>query len=91
MTLDELARQSESSKSYVWELENKETGRPSAAKVERIAKALDVTPQYLMDESMESPDIAVEDEAFFRSYQALDKPTKQKLSDILKVLDRIDD
>ncbi len=44
-----LAEQTGSSKSYVWELENKNPPRPSAEKIDRIAKALGVTADYLMD------------------------------------------
>lgn len=91
LTLEELAKQADSSKGYIWELENKEKGRPSATKIELIAKVLDTTPQYLLDDSMESPDDSVADEAFFRRYRALDNSTKQKLSEILKVLDSIDE
>ena len=87
MTLDELAQATESSKSYIWDLENRDKARPSAEKTERIAAALGVTAQYLIDESMESPTASVSDEAFFRKYQALDTATKEKLEQILKVLD----
>ena len=47
-TLDELAARSDSSKSYVWELENKNPPRPSGEKLALIAAALDVTPDYLL-------------------------------------------
>jgi transcriptional regulator with XRE-family HTH domain len=87
MTLENLAAATESSKSYIWELENKENARPSAEKMEKIAAALDVTAQYLIDETMDSPTVSVSDEAFFRKYRALDAPTKEKLEQILKVLD----
>ena len=91
LTLEELAKQADSSKGYIWELENKEKGRPSATKIELIAKVLDTTPQYLLNDSMATPDDSVADEAFFRRYRELDEPTKEKLNKILKVLDSTDD
>ena len=39
-TLDELAKLTDSSKSYIWELENRNPPRPSAEKLARIAEAL---------------------------------------------------
>ncbi len=38
LTLDQLAEMTGSSKSYVWEVENKNPPRPSAEKIDRIAK-----------------------------------------------------
>ena len=48
LTLDQLAEKSGSSKSYLWELENKDPPRPSAEKLGGIAKALEVTVDYFM-------------------------------------------
>ena len=50
-SLDKLAELTESSKSYIWELENRDTRKPSAEKLTRIAQALSVTTDYLLDES----------------------------------------
>jgi transcriptional regulator with XRE-family HTH domain len=40
-----------SGKSYIWEIENKGVKRPSAEKLAAIAKALDVTTDYLIDDT----------------------------------------
>ncbi|MEI9986118.1 MAG: helix-turn-helix transcriptional regulator [Aliidongia sp.] len=48
-TLEKLADLAESSKSYIWELENKNPPRPSADKVAKIAAVLGVTADYLID------------------------------------------
>ena len=48
LTLDQLADKTESSKSYIWELENKNPPRPSAEKLSAIAGALGVTVDYLI-------------------------------------------
>ena len=42
-SIDKLAELSGTSKSYIWELENRESSNPSAEKIENIAKALGVT------------------------------------------------
>ena len=42
LTLEQLAQSTDSSKSYMWEIENKEVARPSAEKLDRIAEALGV-------------------------------------------------
>ncbi|WP_261405439.1 helix-turn-helix domain-containing protein [Chenggangzhangella methanolivorans] len=46
MTLDQLAELASSSKSYIWELENKNPPRPSADKIAKIAAVLGVTSDY---------------------------------------------
>ncbi|MGH6866006.1 MAG: helix-turn-helix domain-containing protein [Methyloceanibacter sp.] len=76
-TLDKLAELSDSSKSYIWQLENENPPRPSADKVAKIALALDVTPDYLIMESMPVEDAT--DAAFFRKYRGMDPATKGKI------------
>ena len=50
LTLDKLAELTGSSKSYIWELENKNPPRPSAEKLSKIAEQLGVTIEYLLDD-----------------------------------------
>ncbi|TAJ95938.1 MAG: helix-turn-helix domain-containing protein [Gammaproteobacteria bacterium] len=87
-TLEKLAELSESSKSYIWELENKNPPRPSAEKVAKIASALGVTTDYLVSTTKAAPGEDVLDQAFFRTYQGLDEATKEKLRDLVKVWDK---
>jgi transcriptional regulator with XRE-family HTH domain len=84
-TLEKLAELTESSKSYIWELENKDPPRPSAEKVAKIASALGVTTDYLVSTTKAAPGKDVLDQAFFREYQGLDEPTKEKLRDLVKL------
>lgn len=84
-TLDKLAEICGSSKSYIWELENKDPPRPSAEKVSRIAEALGVTSDYLVDTVNEAPDVAVLDEAFYRQYRRLPASTKDKIRDLVEI------
>jgi len=83
-TLEKLADLSDSSKSYIWELENKNPPRPSAEKVAKIANALGVTSDYLMSKSEKAPSDNVLDEVFFRDYQDLDDQDKERLREIVK-------
>jgi len=87
LTLDQLAERSGSSKSYIWELENRPVVRPSAEKVSKIAKELGVTTEYLLDDSKDSPVESDRDQAFFRKFTKLDSEKKLQLEAILKVLD----
>ncbi len=87
LSLEKLAELTDSSKSYMWELENKDDPKPSADKVAKIASVLEVTSEFLMSESDASPSDAVIDEAFFRKYKSMPDETKKKLRQILEVWD----
>ena len=78
-TLEKLAELTESSKSYIWELENKNPPRPSADKVARIASALGVTSDYLVDPTDKTNVVEATDQAFFRRYRKMDSATKDKI------------
>lgn len=85
-TLDQLAERSESSKSYVWELENKDPPRPSGEKLALIAAALDVTPDYLL--GVEAHVESAEDKAFFRKYQKMEPGQKTQIREMLEVINK---
>ena len=87
MTLDQLAQVTGSSKSYIWELENKNPPRPSAEKLSAIATALGVTVDYLLgtdDQTLE----AAEDKAFFRQYSSLPEPTRRTIREMAELLSK---
>lgn len=88
LSLEQLAEITHSSKSYIWELENKDDPKPSAEKISKIAAALEVTTDFLITESVSTPDEKVIDEAFFRRYQNMPDDTKKRLR---KILDAWDD
>ncbi|WP_050385911.1 helix-turn-helix domain-containing protein [Bradyrhizobium pachyrhizi] len=83
-TLDKLAELAESSKSYIWELENKDPPRPSADKIAKIATALGVTPDYLITDSVQVED--AKDTAFYRKYRSMNEPTKEKIRKMLDLI-----
>jgi transcriptional regulator with XRE-family HTH domain len=67
MTLDDLADAIGSKKAYVWQLENKTPARPSGKLLLDLAKALDVSPDYLIDDEVEEPSIDHRADALLRS------------------------
>lgn len=87
LSLEQLADLTESSKSYMWELENKENPKPSAEKLTKIAAALKVTPEFLTNDNITEPSPSEGDNAFFRKYRGLKPETKKKLDDILKIIE----
>jgi len=86
-TLERLAQASDSSKSYIWELENKNPPRPSAEKLAKIAMALDTTVDDLIGTDMPDEEISTEDKVFFRKYQGLSAEDKKKMRKMLDLWD----
>ena len=86
-TLEKLAELSDSSKSYIWELENKNPPRPSADKIAKIASVLGVTAEYLLDPNEELTVADATDEAFYRRYRRMDKDTKDRIRRMVEVWD----
>lgn len=87
LTLEQLGDATGSSKSYIWELENRSPPRPSIDKIAKIAAVLGVTADYLADQTESSPTPDVVDEAFFRKYRGMPTETKEKLRRLLDVWD----
>jgi transcriptional regulator with XRE-family HTH domain len=86
LTLEQLAQATGSSKSYIWELENKNPPRPSAEKLSVIAAELGVTVDYLLGADDQTLDTA-EDTAFFRQYSSLPVETRRQIREMARILD----
>jgi len=71
------------SKSYIWELENRESQRPSAEKLTALGDKLGVAASYFIEEDVREPEQRHLDEAFYRNYQGLDDTAKEQLRKIL--------
>jgi len=84
-TLDKLAELADSSKSYIWELENKNPPRPSAEKLAKIAKALGVTMDYFIDDEITEEDAT--DQMFYRKYRQMDPDVKKKIRKMIDLWD----
>ena len=86
LTLETLAQQAGLSKSYLWELENRESQRPSAEKLQGIADVLGVDVSFFIDDSIDEPQDTHRDKQFFRNYSKLDAESKERLQRILAAL-----
>lgn len=85
LTLDQLAERTESSKSYIWELENKNPPRPSADKLSKVAAQLGVTIEYLLDRKEKIAEADAVDELFFRDYRKMNPELKKKIRKMIKL------
>lgn len=84
LTLDKLSTKASLSKSYLWELENRESQSPSAEKLIAIADALGVSADYFLEDDIREPEEKHLDEAFFRGYKNLETKDKEQLRKILE-------
>lgn len=89
LTLEQLASRVGSSKSYMWEIENKDVARPSAEKLSQIAVALETTVEYLLVGGSEIEIEDADDTAFFRKYKGLE--SVEKKAQLRRILDALDD
>ena len=88
LSLEQLGERVGSTKSYMWELENKISTRPSAEKVFGLAEVFGCSPDYLMDETGKiKRDVEQRDRAFFSKYQKLKPEHKKLIQGILSTLD----
>jgi transcriptional regulator with XRE-family HTH domain len=86
LSLEALAKSAGLSKSYLWELENRESPNPSAEKLQSIAEILEVEVTFLLDDAVSEPQELHEDKKFFRNYAKLDPEAKGQLRKILDAL-----
>ncbi len=82
LTLDKLADLTNSSKSYIWELENKNPPRPSAEKLSKIAEKLGTSIEYLLDNKNEIRAADATDAEFYRKYKNMPDETREKIRKI---------
>lgn len=83
-TLESLAAEANVSKSYLWELENREVKSPSAQKLTAIADSLGVSVDFFLDSGSVAPEERHLDDAFFRGYKNLETDDKERLRKILE-------
>jgi transcriptional regulator with XRE-family HTH domain len=88
LTLEKLAEAASLSKSYLWELENRDSQRPSAEKLTALADALGVAVSYFIEEDVRTPEARHLDEAFFRGYQKLGPEAKEQIRKILSTFQK---
>lgn len=87
LTLQQVADAVGCTKAYIWELEMKEGQRPSAERVQALAKVLGVTMEDIMGEPMpQVPEASPEDVAFFRAYAGMTEAEKDRVRQALKII-----
>lgn len=86
LTLDQLSEAAGISKSYLWELENKDPPRPSADKLLGVAEALGVTVDYLIGTPDHQDLATAEDTVFFREYQRMSPELREKIRQMAKII-----
>ena len=85
LTLEQLGERTQSSKSYIWELESGKRIRPSAVKIAKLAEALDTTIDVLIGTAINLPDMSPEDQVFMRKFARLSPERKKDMAAILEV------
>ena len=87
LTLQQVADAAGCTKAYIWELEMKDGQRPSAERVQALAKVLGVTMEDIMGEPIQKvPEASLEDVAFFREYAGMSEEEKKHYQDVLKMM-----
>ena len=87
LTLQQVADAVGCTKAYIWELEMKDGQRPSAERVQALAKLLGVTMEDVMGEPIQKvPEASLEDVAFFREYAGMSEEEKKHYQDVLKMM-----
>ena len=87
MTLQQVADAVGCTKAYIWELEKKPGQRPTAERIQAIAKVLGVTMGDLMGEPVEEvPAATPDDVVFFREYVGMPEEEKRRYRQALEVM-----
>ena len=87
LTLQQVADAVGCTKAYIWELEMKDGQRPSAERVQALAKVLGVTMEDIMGEPIaQVPQASPEDVAFFREYAGMTDEEKDRYRQALKIM-----
>lgn len=87
LTLQQVADAVGCTKAYIWELEMREGQKPTAERLNAIAKTLDVTIQDLLGDpvaNMKEP--SPTDIAFFREYAGMSEEEKSKYRQAMKLM-----
>lgn len=93
ITLEELGKVANSSGSYIWAIENHPNKKPSAEILLPIARKLEVSLEYLADNSIsedeeytESSTPSLKNRAFFRKYEVLSERSKKTIKNLVDQL-----
>ena len=83
-SLEKLANLVGSTKSYIWELENKPNIRPSAMLLYGIAVALETTTEELL--GIDDSPLTIESQVFLRKFRRLGPKNRRILMKLAEIL-----
>ena len=86
LTQDKLAVLADSSKTYIWALENSVHRSPSAPKLAKVAHALETTIEYLLEGEEKIAEADAADASFYLQYRKMDPTTKTKIRQMAKIM-----
>lgn len=88
LTLEELAEKLDTTKSYVWQLENKVPARPSGQLLLRLADVLETSPDFLIDDEATDPSADHVRSALFRNeeFKSLSQADLEKVMQIIRIM-----
>ena len=87
LTLQQVADEVGCTKAYIWELEMKDGQRPSAERVQALARVLGVTMEDIMGEPIEQvPQASPEDVASFLEYAGMTDEEIDRYRQALKIM-----
>ena len=89
LTLEQLAKKVDSSKSYIWQIENERKNKPSFDIVVKISKILGITLDYLANEDDTKMPLNQENICFLKKFDELDKDSKEITEQLIDHLIRI--
>ncbi len=87
LTLDKLAELTDSSKSYIWALENNDDANPTADKLSKLADALNVTVEFLLNDGQALTELDSKN-VFYRRYEKLTSDKQAAINAVLDALER---
>ncbi len=85
LTLRQLGDLTQSSKGFIWELENDIRTSPSSQKIVKVARALGVTIDYLLDTQANMTKEDAQDAAFCAKYLRMDAVNKAKVRNLVDI------
>jgi transcriptional regulator with XRE-family HTH domain len=88
LSLEQLANQVGSTKAYIWQLENKKVARPSAELLLKVASALSVSPDFLVDDSAREPSKDHAADVLFRKVKQR-KLTKRDIEMLISITEQM--
>ena len=90
LKLEELAEKRETTKNYVWQLENKSPARPSGQLLLKLADIFEVSPDFLIDDKANEESEGHRRDALLRKFKDKDV-SNEDIEKALKILDILDD